>query len=133
MKTATILIALFISCAAFGQDDMKDRLNTIEANFVIAKIEASQRMTELENEIKAIKYNLGNYNKQHRTAFLLEGLALGTISIAAAFEGDTESQQVIYITSGIIALTGAVIYIDANKWMKRASIEILPGGVKLKF
>ena len=87
----------------------------------------------IKNEVDNIRYNLGKYHKARQTgiSFSIAGAAVTTLTLFVL--KDSDAQQALLFIGGISSFAGLVIIIDAEKWLKRASISISPGSVKFNF
>lgn len=124
MKTLFTLLLTIITLSAFSQkrqayqDDLYYQPNT------------SRKIDSISNSLQA---NLFRYHKERQTAFMLtiSGVLLSTASMVITEE--PKVQQVTAIAGGVIGITGYIVLIDAEKWLKRASLSIGPGSVKINF
>jgi hypothetical protein len=123
MKTITLLMFLAVCNILSAQDDLYStqwRKKTNVDSIV------------LNTNTQIIQYNLGRYYKERQTAI---GFAMGSVLISSLSLFDSESKYAQYflIASGVTGIISTFTFIHAERWLKRASISISPGGVKINF
>lgn len=72
-----------------------------------------------------------HHQKNLGAGIAIAGAALAGASFAPGIDGDGRTGMII--GAGILALTGTIITIDANKWFKRAAFGIGSEGVGIKY
>ena len=122
MKHIFILIlSLFFSFSVTAQDDLyysREKKDTIK----------------IASDIENIKFCLGKYHAQRQTGLLFSfsGAAILTASAFVSTEEKT-AQTGLAIAGGAFMLTGACITLNAEKWLKKASIKVSPGSLRITF
>lgn len=123
-----ILFGILLLCttsSVYSQDDLyySPQMKSTSSDSILIK-----------SDVDNIRYCLGNYYKQRQIGLItsFSGASIGLISAFALNE--TSNAQVIGLAfSGIIGLTGTIMILDSEKWLKNASIQISPGSIKFKF
>ena len=87
--------------------------------------------------IKDIQFNLGEYHNERQTAYCLASFALfcsaaGT-TLALLNNEERVGPVVAFGLSGITFVASYFIFVDSEKWLKRASITISPTSLKINF
>jgi len=87
-----------------------------------------------KSDIEKIQFCLGSYQQQRQTALIvtLLGSSIAAISVLA-LDNAPQAQTAGTYAGGIIAVTGIIINIDAEKWLRKASISISPTSLKINF
>lgn len=79
-------------------------------------------------ELDYMRYCLGKYHKARQNAYLVSGASL-VLSFAAMQFDDTETRDPLLIVSGIGGVSSAVMFVVAEKWLKRSAIKPSPNGL----
>jgi len=88
----------------------------------------------LKTDTDVIQYNLGKFYKERQIA---SGFAVGSLSLICLsypllkIDGDLGTYSII--GAGITGLASTIIFLDAGKWLKRATVKVSPGGIKVFF
>lgn len=88
----------------------------------------------LSSDIKAIKENLAKYCGQRQTGIVL-ALGGGSVALVShlAIVNSAQAKKVAVIAGCLAGIAGVCITIDADKWIRRASLGISPGKLTLNF
>lgn len=124
-KLLIILPFILVSGILIAQDDL----------YYSPKMKATQADTILyKTDIVKVQYCLGNYYQQRQTGLIMSllGASISTVSIFA-INNSEKAKEIASVVGGLIGVTGFIITIDAEKWLKRASISISPTSLKIKF
>jgi hypothetical protein len=124
MRIIIGLLVLFLTmCNISAQDDL----------YFSPK---SQRRDTLSysTEISALRYNIGKYHKERQIAWTFAGTAalFSGIGIATT-DYSTELAKYMFIASAISSTASIIVFFDSDKWLKKASLGVYPGGVRIKF
>lgn len=94
------------------------------------KSDTVQHRTNIQN----VQFCLGSYYKQRQTGLMVSilGGAVTGVSVLA-INNSPGGQQAGVIFGGILSLSGIFITLDAEKWLKKASISISPTSLKVNF
>jgi len=90
----------------------------------------------IKTDIANIQYCLNKYYKERQIGIYCEiGTAVtGAACFYTALYSDAHRmRQILIITSVGLAAATLAIHIDAEKWLKRASIKLSPGSFKVYF
>lgn len=127
MKTIPITIILIcISIISFSQ---KKKLRADDIYFApqIKESVFNKQQFDVKNtptELAWIKECLNNYQKQRKTAFYLH--IAGTLTTSSALLiNDKQSQNIAFISGGVLNFAALITFIDADKFLKRASFPKL--------
>jgi hypothetical protein len=115
------------------------RIFIILVMLCIATISSSQINREydtlkLRTDVQNIQRCLGKYytQRQNGLMFSVAGAAVSTVSLLA-LDNAPKPQQIGAIAGGVLCIFGVGITLDAEKWLKKASISITPGSLKVSF
>lgn len=124
MKTIYLFsfLLLLLPLNLFSQDDLYYSFRTKSINDTLI----------IKDDITNIQYSLRRYYEQRQTGITMcfGGTVLALVSPIANAE---KQRKIGVIAGGIIGVTGFFITLNAEKWLKKASISISPGGVKINF
>ena len=97
-----------------------------------------QDSTRRVSDIRNMQINLERYYEQRQVAssiivysFLCAGA--GTLDILLREPGDHLGAIVAYSMTSISLVAGFIVYVDAEKWLKKATISISPGTLRITF
>ncbi len=134
MKKLFILMTFLLSCLILNSQD-----NKYSRSYPITTPDTllAQGMV-IKTDIANIQYCLGKYYQERRIAAYFEiGAAVSFATFyALAVYTDSDShglEQILLGSSVGLAVAGVGIYIDADKWLKRGSIRLSPGSIRVYF
>ena len=78
-------------------------------------------------EMDYMRYCLGRYYKARRNAYWVSGASLAISFTAMQFDGDTRDN--LLIVGGFTGLSSVVMFVAADRWLKRSSIKPSPNGL----
>lgn len=82
-------------------------------------------------EVEFIRDCLWHYQKQHNLSYMLSTIGTGIILINLNMTDNPKSLKYSNIAGGALMAIGAMLFIDAEKWMRKASIKPIPGGIAI--
>lgn len=119
MKKSIILIQLFfLFFASSGQKI------TVPGN--------DTTMTVKNYEIQHIRECLQRYQNERLLAYSVTGIGIAAILINAKMTDDSKGYKYGNIIGGAIIGIGGLIFIDSEKWLRRAAIKPIPGGIAIR-
>jgi hypothetical protein len=122
MKITLLLMCCFIcNGLTFAQDDL-----------YYSNTKAVKDTITIGNDLENIKYCLAKYHDQRMTG-LAVSLSSGLFGGVSYALNDNSIAKPLLVLSGLLGITSAIIYIDSEKWLKRASLSVSPGGFKITF
>jgi len=90
----------------------------------------------IRNDLANMQYCMGKYYQQRRIAAYC---GIGSAATFASFYAvvvltDVDGlDQLLLASSLALAAATMVIYIDADKWIKRGSVRLTPGSIRVYF
>jgi hypothetical protein len=95
---------------------------------------AKSDSTLFKTDVAKIQYCLGSYYQQRQTGLMVSILVgvIGGVSFVA-ISNSSNGRKIGSIVGGIVEIAGIAITLDAEKWLKRASISISPTSLKINF
>jgi len=85
-----------------------------------------------EYEIEAVRYYLGRYHQERQNAIYISFLSLGFSSISLITD-DVKQSKIMLAAASATGLISFILYIDAEKWIKRSSIKPATSGLGISF
>lgn len=79
-------------------------------------------------ELNYMRYCLGRYHKSRQNAYLMSGASLVFSFTAMQFD-DAEIRDPLLVFSGIAGISSIVMFITAERWLKRSAIKPSPNGI----
>ena len=132
MKKLLILLTLFLSCSVMsGQDNRYFRsypAGTPDSLLVTGVV--------IKSDIANIQYCLDRYSRERQISKYtgLGTLASGAAMFTSIFFLDVDGlDQILMISTITLGAATLVIDIDADKWLKRGSIKLSPGSIRVYF
>jgi hypothetical protein len=119
-RTAPFFLLILISINGFCQDDL---YTTAKKDTIF-----------IGNDIENIQYCLGKYYQHRQTGLLfsLSGAAVLTVA-GFAVADESNAKTITAIMGGLLITTGVCYTFYAEKWLKKASIKVAPGGIRINF
>ncbi|HUU99466.1 MAG TPA: hypothetical protein VMW32_00750 [Bacteroidales bacterium] len=116
-----LLTTIMMPCIA--QDDL----------YYIPKKQKLDTLT-YSSEISSLRYNIRKYHNERQIAWTLAGTgALISGLGVATTEYSPEMSKYLFLISAISGTASVIVFFDSDKWLKRASMGIYPGGIRIKF
>lgn len=125
MKTFIFLFFLFSSLGLLAQEKQVQNFKAVINQDSILK-------ADLQN----IQSCLASYHLERKRAYCLGIFSFACVAMGTAALYHPETEIGAYVAYGISAASsiGAMIlFIDAEKWLKRASISVSPGKLTINF
>lgn len=126
---SSILILLSFSIYSQKHEKREDDLYYSPKKRII-----KQDASEFTTDIQIVQYNLGKYYSERQAAY---GFSLGAVVASgfaiATINSNNKTSNYALIVSGVFLITGAIIFYDSEKWLKRASISISLTSLKINF
>ena len=132
MKKSVILFVLILLCSILNSQD-----NRFFRSYPMSTPDSLLAPgTVIRNDLANMQYCMGKYYQERRIA------AYCGIGAAAAFASfyavvvltDVDGlDQLLLASSLALAAATMVIYIDADKWIKRGSVRLTPGSIRVYF
>lgn len=132
MRKLTILFVFLLTCAVLNSQDSRFYRSYPQST-------PDSLLTPgvvIRNDIANMQYCMGQYYKERRIAAFCEiGSAVTFASFyAVAVYTDVDGLDRMLLASSVaLAAATMVIYIDADKWLKRGSIKLMPGSIRVYF
>ena len=124
-KLLFILLCMIFYGSLSAQDDLyySPKMKTTKSDTAIFK-----------TDVAKVQYCLGKYYKQRQTGYVTSilGGAISVLSIVA-IDDSSSGRKIGSVVGGIVTIAGGLISLDAEKWLKRASISISPTSLKINF
>jgi hypothetical protein len=132
LKSLFLIAPLLISLPALAQktEKAKDELYYSAPKSGIL----NKPIPGLSTDTDKVQYYLGRYHKERQVGFtfVLIGALTGGASALLANNKPKDAKTALII-SGVSSLTAVVIFLDAEKWLKKASISISPTSLVINF
>jgi len=112
MKTLMFLILIILSGELMAQTD------TTKVSY--------------QRQIDHIQYNLDKYHSEKMTSYAAGALS-AVCFVASALTVDEQTSVTLLCIGAASSLVGTVIRIDSEKWIKKASVRIVPGKLTINF
>jgi hypothetical protein len=125
MKRLVLLIVIiFSSFTVSGQE-----------GFLLKRFLSARDTIILKTDIEVIQYSLGRFYKERQIASYLAVGSLSLVCLSYPLVKFTDRDLGMYsiIGAGITGLASTIIFLDAGKWLRRASVKVSPGGIKVYF
>jgi hypothetical protein len=87
---------------------------------------------DYQMQIDNIQDNLYNYHAEKMTSYLFGGMS-SLMFVGAAMSMNSDTQMILLSVGAAFSITGTIIRIDSEKWIKRASIRITPSRLTINF
>lgn len=139
MKHTILLLLVLIPLLSFSQLKFTgEKLTFPEHELIQSKIMSSKSALELswQDELQHTRYCLGNYRKEKLTGIwmtvgggVLAGLSTGLYESGVI---DSDVASIGYIAGGVSVITGYVLQITCNRWLKKAAIGPADSGIGVK-
>jgi len=127
MKKLLTLFLLVICLSAFGQD-------TLNISSPIRQNYLNINSFKFQEQIDNIQLNLSKYRKERQTGALMGFGAVATgVTAFVLYDKNYEVSQAFSAAALITGVASVIFYLDAEKYLKRASIKISPVGLKVNF
>lgn len=139
MKHIIFLILSLLPLLAFSQlQYISEKMTVPEYGLAQNKIMSSKTVLELswQEELQHTRYCLGNYRKEKLTGIWMTvgGGVLAGVS-TGLYESDVIDSDIAsigYIAGGVSVITGYVLQITCNRWLKKAAIGPANSGIGVK-
>lgn len=118
MKKLMFILLLMLPVCAFSQTES---MNMSDTSMVAKKY-----------ELDYMRYCLKNYYKQRQIGITLVASGTTVSMLSLGLIDPEKNQKEIALIGGGVALIGSLIMLDADKWIKHASIEPSTSGVGFK-
>ncbi len=132
MRKLTVLFVILFSCTILNSQDNRFYrsypLSTPDSLLVPGVV--------IKNDLSNMQYCMGKFYQQRRIAAYCE---IGSVAAFAAFYAvavytDVDGLDKLLLASSVmLAAATLVIYIDADKWLKRGSVRLTPGSIRVYF
>jgi hypothetical protein len=125
MKRILLLLSIVLFCSILnGQTDPWSRRELAKADSILIK-----------SDIENIQFCLGQYHKSRKAGFIMAGTAIvlvGASTVLADSRYDNLN-LIMLIGSAALSVGCLVTLFDSEKWLKRATIKLSPGQIKVYF
>ncbi|HUX56265.1 MAG TPA: hypothetical protein VMV77_04780 [Bacteroidales bacterium] len=130
MKKLLLLIFIFLSASVLAQE--KKRANDDLYN---ALPQEKFRDLTFTNDIDKMQYCLGKYRRERQIGYMNAGIGAAALGIYfGQINNDLPNlAKTTIVMSVIFEISSVIIFIDAEKWLKRASISISPTALIINF
>jgi hypothetical protein len=132
MKKLIVLMPLLLSCLILNCQD-----NRYSLSYPVTTPDTSMAPgVVIKTDMANIQYCLGKYHQERRIGTYIEigALVTGSACFVSVFYGDSQlASQLLLVASVGLAVSTLAIYIDADKWLKRGTIKLSPGSVRVYF
>ncbi len=129
MKKVKFSLLLVFLCSVVAQaqiDDIYYDAPVAKKNHVISSI-VSDTTAVNAYELNYMRYCLGKYYKARTNAYIVAGASVAVSLAATQFDDDTHDN--LLIVGAAASITSIVMFIVADRWIKRSSIKPSPHGV----
>jgi len=132
MKKSVILFVLILLCSILNSQD-----NRFYRSYPMSTPDSLLTPgVVIRNDLANMQYCMGKYYQQRRIAAYC---GIGSAATFASFYAvvvltDVDGlDQLLLASSLALAAATMVIYIDADKWIKRGSVRLTPGSIRVYF
>jgi hypothetical protein len=91
---------------------------------------------KLSSKIDGMQYNIGIYASQRRVAYLYMGASVLSFSAVTGYNVSSAPEDVapgLFIIPSALGIISAFKFIKAEKYLRKAGIEVTPSGVRITF
>lgn len=137
MKKNILFIIVILPIVVFSQTSF----NGNEMKFNEFQLSTNTQLSEglntnVEEDIRHLRYCIGKYRKEKMTGIYLTLGGLVTAGLATGLYQsgtlDENTASIIYIGGGVMFISGFVMQITCNRWLKKAAIGPADSGIGLK-
>jgi hypothetical protein len=83
-------------------------------------------------EMEYIRECLWHYQKQHNLAYMCTTVGAGIILLNIQISDNSKSLKYSGIIGGAFFVIGTALMIDSEKWIRKAAIKPIPGGIAIR-
>ncbi|MDF1559803.1 MAG: hypothetical protein P1P83_06305 [Bacteroidales bacterium] len=90
----------------------------------------------IRNDIANMQYCMGKYYQERRIAAYCEigsAVTFASFYVVAVYTDLDGLDRMLLASSVALAAATLIIYIDSDKWLKRGSIKLMPGSIRVYF
>ena len=136
MKKLIILLLLALPGFVYSNISTEDEKSEFQKFENVKSSETLTPEVNMEDEIRHLRYCIGKYRKEKVTGIWLTlggaftaGLATGLYQTDVI---DEKAASIIYIGGGVSVITGYVMQLTCNRWLKKASFGPADSGIGVK-
>lgn len=136
MKKLFILLLLVLPCSVYSNVNAEGEKNEFQKFEYVKSPETLSPEINVDDEIRHLRYCISKYRKEKVTGIWLTiggaftaGLATGLYQTDVI---DETAASIIYIGGGVSVVTGYVMQLTCNRWLKKASFGPADSGVGVK-
>ena len=136
MKKIFFVLFVILPIFAFSHNGINDNKVELKKNQLSIQSSFFNTQPNLENDIQHLRYCIGKYRKEKVTGICL---TLGGAFTAGLASGlylydviDETTASIVYLGGGVAVISGYVMQLTCNRWLKKASFGPSDSGIGVK-
>ena len=136
MKKIFLVLFVILPIFAFSHNGINDNKVEFKKNQLSIQSAFFNTQPNLENDIQHLRYCIGKYRKEKVTGIYLTlggaftaGLASGLYQYDVI---DETTSSIVYLGGGVAIISGYVMQLTCNRWLKKAALSPADSGIGVK-
>lgn len=118
----------------YKQNNEVKNVSNAQQSLVMNKpIDNFSDSVKVTDELVYLKKCMADYHRQHSIGTIILGVGTGLGIATLIMDVSSNEKNALLISSGVVAVVGSVIMIDASKFFKRASLGVNGNGLTVKY
>ena len=136
MTRILLIILVLFPALVFSQTNFSGNQTTFNENQPFEKASLANDIVNIEDDIQHLRYCIGKYRKEKVTGIYLTLGGAFTAGLASGFYLydviDETTASIVYLGGGVAVISGYVMQLTCNRWLKKAALSPADSGIGVK-